>query len=71
MGKKRNDTNHIRQIGVSWVKWIVEGLWGGVEIVSAHNDNSIDVLIFLKRREGNKGYAGTTGDVIFAQIKTG
>ncbi|MCB4321904.1 DUF4365 domain-containing protein [Alcaligenes sp. 13f] len=70
--KKIYDTTHIGQIGVSWVTWIVEGLWGcGVEVVSAHNDNSIDVLIFLKRREKTKGYAGPTGDVIFAQIKTG
>lgn len=70
--KKRSDTTHTGQIGVSWVTWIVEGLWGcGVEVVSAHNDNSIDVLIFLKRSEKSGGYAGPTGDVIFAQIKTG
>lgn len=74
MRKKRKnyDTTHTGQIGVSWVTWIVEGLWGcGVEVVSAHNDNSIDVLIFLKRSEKTGGYAGPTGDVIFAQIKTG
>lgn len=67
------DTNRTGQIGVSWVTWIVEGLWGcGVEVVSAHNDNSVDVLIFLKRRErASRGYAGPTGDVVFAQIKTG
>ncbi|WP_434728508.1 DUF4365 domain-containing protein [Pseudomonas soli] len=70
--KKNHDTTHTGQIGVSWVTWIVEGLWGcGVEVVSAHNDNSIDVLIFLKRSEKSGGYAGPTGDVIFAQIKTG
>ncbi|WP_082819067.1 DUF4365 domain-containing protein [Cupriavidus nantongensis] len=70
--RKNHDTTHTGQIGVSWVTWIVEGLWGcGVEVVSAHNDNSIDVLIFLKRSEKTGGYAGPTGDVIFAQIKTG
>lgn len=70
--KKNHDTTHTGQIGVSWVTWIVEGLWGcGVEVVSAHNDNSVDVLIFLKRSERTGGYAGPTGDVIFAQIKTG
>ncbi|MFD0928511.1 DUF4365 domain-containing protein [Methylophilus glucosoxydans] len=70
--RKNHDTTHTAQIGVSWVTWVVEGLWGcGVEVISAHNDNSIDILIFLKRSEKTGGYAGPTGDVIFAQIKTG
>lgn len=71
MGKWQRDTNHIGQIGASWVRWVVEGLWAcGVETVSAHNDNSLDALFFLKRRK-NSAYAGPTGDVIFVQIKTG
>ncbi|QOF82382.1 MULTISPECIES: DUF4365 domain-containing protein [unclassified Pseudomonas] len=71
MGKKLSDTNHTGQIGISWLSWILEGLWGcGIETISAHNDNSLDILIFLKRREKSK-YAGPTGDVIFAQVKTG
>lgn len=71
MAKTKHDRNHIGQLGVSWVQWIIEGIWGcGVETISAHNDNSVDILIFLKRRE-NSSYAGPTGDVIFAQIKCG
>jgi len=38
--------------------------------LGAHNDNSIDLLILLKRRK-NSAYSGPTGDVIFAQVKTG
>lgn len=71
MGRKKHDNNHSGQIGISWLRWIIEGQWGcGVEVVSAHNDNSLDILIFLKRRK-NSAYAGPTGDVIFAQVKTG
>ncbi len=71
MGKKQNDTNHIGQIGISWLQWIIEGKWAcGIEVISSHNDNSLDVLIFLKRRV-KSAYAGPTGDVIFAQVKTG
>lgn len=69
--KKKKDTNYIGQLGASWVSWIVEGVWGcGLEVVSAHNDNSLDALIFLKKRD-NSRYAGPTGDIVFAQIKTG
>ncbi|WP_165971221.1 DUF4365 domain-containing protein [Luteimonas terrae] len=72
MGKVLRDTNHIGQLGISWLQWIIEGQWAcGVEVVSAHNDNSLDILILLKRRDGKKGYRGATGDVIFAQVKTG
>lgn len=71
MGKLIHDTNHIGQLGISWLRWMVEGQWGcGLEVVSAHNDNSLDVLILLKRRDGNV-YSGPTGDVVFAQVKTG
>ena len=71
MTMKSIDINHQGQLGVAWVTWIVEGLWGaGVEIISAHNDDGIDALIMLKRRR-NSSYAGPTGDIIFAQIKTG
>ncbi|BBQ76125.1 hypothetical protein WP3W18E01_00930 [Raoultella ornithinolytica] len=65
------DVNHQGQLGVAWVQWIVEGLWNaGLEIVSAHNDDGIDAFILLKRRQSTS-YAGPTGDMIFAQIKTG
>lgn len=68
---KSIDINHQGQLGVAWVTWIVEGLWGaGVEIISAHNDDGIDALIMLKKRR-KSSYAGPTGDIIFAQIKTG
>ncbi|ATM87935.1 MULTISPECIES: DUF4365 domain-containing protein [Yersinia] len=69
--KSRIDVNHQGQLGVAWVQWIVEGLWNaGLEIISAHNDDGIDALVLLKRRK-NTSYAGPTGDMIFAQIKTG
>lgn len=68
----RIDTNRQGQEGAAWVKWIVEGLWGcGVEVISASNDDGIDAIILLKRRLGLASYAGPTGDLIFAQIKTG
>jgi hypothetical protein len=71
VAKNRIDINHQGQLGVAWVQWIVEGLWNaGMEVISAHNDDGIDVLILLKRRK-KTAYAGPTGDVIFAQIKTG
>ena len=70
--RKRVDTNRQGQEGVAWVRWIVEGLWGcGLEIVSANNDDGVDAIILLKRRRGLGAYAGPTGDLIFAQIKTG
>ncbi|MGJ5719921.1 DUF4365 domain-containing protein [Morganella sp. B601] len=68
---KKIDTNHQGQIGVAWVQWIVEGLWGaGLEVLSAHNDDGIDVILLLKFRK-YKQTANSTGDIIFAQIKTG
>lgn len=68
----RVDTNRQGQEGVAWISWIVEGLWGcGVEVISASNDDGIDAIILLKRRPGLASYAGPTGDLIFAQIKTG
>jgi len=71
VGRSVVDTNRIGQLGISWLRWIVEGQWGcGIEVVSAHNDDSLDLLILLKRRRGS-AYAGPTGDVIFAQVKTG
>jgi hypothetical protein len=71
MGKILHDTNHTGQIGIGWLRWIIEGLWAcGTEIISSHNDNSLDMLIFLKRRD-NSAYSGPTGDIIFAQVKTG
>ncbi|WP_181366214.1 DUF4365 domain-containing protein [Cupriavidus plantarum] len=66
------DTNRQDQEGVAWVRWIVEGIWGcGLEVVSANNDDGVDAIILLKRRPSLKMYAGTTGDLIFVQIKTG
>ncbi|MBK60371.1 MAG: hypothetical protein CML01_16495 [Pseudomonas sp.] len=71
MGKQVHDTNHIGQIGISWLRWIIEGKWAcGIEVIAAHNDNSIDILILPKRRK-NSTYSGPTGDVVFAQVKTG
>ncbi|TGB69523.1 DUF4365 domain-containing protein [Escherichia sp. E4930] len=68
---KKIDTNHQGQIGVAWVQWIVEGLWGaGLEVLSAHNDDGVDVILLLKIRK-HKQTANSTGDIIFAQIKTG
>ena len=68
----RVDTNRQGQEGVAWISWIVEGLWGcGVEVNSASNDDGVDAIILLKRRPGLASYAGPTGDLIFAQIKTG
>jgi len=68
----RVDTNRQGQEGVAWISWIVEGLWGcGVEVISASNDDGVDVIILLKRRPGLASYAGPTGDLLFAQIKTG
>lgn len=68
----RVDTNRQGQEGVAWISWVVEGLWGcGVEVISASNDDGVDAIILLKRRSGFTSYAGPTGDLIFAQIKTG
>lgn len=68
----RVDTNLQGQEGAAWISWIVEGLWGcGVEVISASNDDGVDAIILLKRRPGLASYAGPTGDLIFAQIKTG
>lgn len=68
----RVDTNRQGQEGAAWISWIVEGLWGcGVEVISASNDDGVDAIILLKRRPGLASYAGPTGDLIFAQIKTG
>lgn len=70
--RKQIDTNRQGQEGVAWVAWIVEGIWGcGVEVVSASNDDGVDAIILLKRRQGLKRYAGPTGDLLFVQIKTG
>jgi hypothetical protein len=70
--RKQVDTNRQGQEGVAWVRWIVEGLWGcGLEIISANNDDGVDAIILLKRRRGISAYSGPTGDLIFAQIKTG
>jgi hypothetical protein len=72
VGTRNRDANHTGQIGISWLRWIVEGTWGcGVEIISSHNDDSLDALILLKRRRRSSAYRGPTGDVIFAQVKTG
>lgn len=40
-------------------------------MISASNDDGVDAIILLKRRPGLAPYAGPTGDLIFAQIKTG
>ncbi len=70
--RKQVDTNRQGQEGVAWVRWIVEGIWGcGLEVVSANNDDGVDAIILLKRRPALRMYAGTTGDLIFVQIKTG
>jgi len=69
---KQVDTNRQGQEGVAWVRWIVEGIWGcGLEVVSASNDDGVDAIILLKRRQGLERYAGPTGDLLFVQIKTG
>ena len=71
MGKQVHDTNHIGQIGISWLRWIIEGKWAcGIEVIAAHNDNSIDILILPKRRK-NSTYSGPTGDVFLRRSRLG